>query len=112
MEITLVRSHLAWIIALGTACFAAPAFAQEKRVEVSVFAGWALSEGVSGDAVVTGDGNVFDRVDPKSAFKWGLSAGVLVTEDAEVGVRFGQQLSTLRAKGTTTIDVGDMTVDT
>jgi opacity protein-like surface antigen len=103
---------LPWLVALGAVVWVSPALAQEQRVEVSVLFGWALSEGVDGDPVVTGDGNVYNRVDPKDSFKWGLSAGVLVTEDAEAGFLFGQQRSTLQARGTNTVDVGDMTVNT
>ena len=100
------------LVALATVMWAAPALAQEHRVEISVLGGWALSEGVDGDPVVTGDGNIYDRVDPKSSFKWGLSGGVVLVEGAEAGFLFGQQLSTLRAKGTNTVGVGDMTVNT
>jgi hypothetical protein len=77
-----------------------------------MLAGWSFSEGVSGDSVVTGDGNVYNRLDPKSSFKWGLAIGVLATEEAEVGFLFGQQRSTLQAKGTNTLDIGDMNVNT
>jgi hypothetical protein len=103
---------LPWLVALGAIVWASPALAQERRGEVSVLFGWALSEGVDGDPVVAGDGNVYNRVDPKDSFKWGLSAGVLVGEGAEVGFLFGQQRSTLQARGTNTVDVGDMTVNT
>jgi OprF membrane domain len=103
---------LQWLVALGTLVWVSPELAQERRAEVSVLVGWAWSEGVDADPVVTGDGNVYNRVDPKDAFKWGLSGGVLVTEGAEVGFQFGQQRTTLQAKGTNTADVGDMTVDT
>ena len=41
----------------------APAYAQTPHVEVSGFAGWTFSDGVSADnAVVAGDGNIYDRV--------------------------------------------------
>src|SRR5215510_5915133 len=102
------------ILAVVIASWAVPALAQEKHAEITVLAGWALSEGVSGDPVIAGNLNVYDRVDPKSAFKWGLSGGVLVTHEAEVGFRFGRQLSTLKASGPrgASTNVGNMTVDT
>jgi len=37
------------------------AFAQ--RVEVSGLFGWTLSDGVSGDPVLAGDGNIYEEVD-------------------------------------------------
>src|SRR5262245_18207527 len=107
----LMTNRVVRVLAVAFTMCAAPAFAQEKRIEVSVLAGWAFSEGVDGDPVIGGDGNVYDRIDPKSSFKWGLSAGVLASDGAEVGFWFGRQLSTLQASGTNTVDVGDMTID-
>ena len=63
-----------WLVAVATCVSAAPALAQEQRAEVSVLFGWALSDGVDGDPVATADGNIFNRVDPKDSFKWGLGA--------------------------------------
>src|SRR5262245_42920673 len=106
-----MSKRLFGFVALATVVCAPPALAQEHRAEVGVLVGWAWSEGVNGDPVATADGNIYDRVDPKSAFKWGLSAAVLASEEAEIGFRFGQQPTKLRAKGTNTADIGDMTVD-
>ena len=103
--------RIAWQVALATVVMASPALAQEKRAEVSVLLGWTFSDGVDGQALVTPSG-VFDRIDPKDSFKWGLGVGFLTTENAEVGFLFGQQMSTLQAGGTTTVDVGDFTVNT
>jgi hypothetical protein len=88
---------------------AASAFAQ--RVEVSVTGGWTLSDGVSGDPILAGDGNLYDRVDSKDSGSWGFGVGVNASDNAEVGFLFGQQLSTLEISGTTTRDVGDLTVN-
>jgi hypothetical protein len=103
--------HVPWLMAIVGLVDAAPASAQEPRVEVSVLGGWTLSEGVNSDPVVTGDGNVYDRIDPKDSFSWGLSGGYFVNNHAEVGFLFRQQLSTLEARGTNTVDVGDMTLN-
>ena len=103
--------RIAWQVALATVVMASPALAQEKRAEVSVLLGWTFSDGVDGQAIPTPSG-VFDRVDPKDSFKWGLGVGFLTTENAEVGFLFGQQMSTLQASGTSTVDVGDFTVNT
>ena len=98
-------------VALATVVMASPALAQEKRVEVSVLVGWTFADGVDGQSVPTPSG-IFDRVDPKDSFKWGLGFGVLATENAEVGFLFGQQMTTLQAGGTSTVDIGDMNIST
>jgi hypothetical protein len=88
----------------------APAFAQ--KVEVSGLFGWTLSDGVEGDAVLAGDGNLYDTIDVKDSASWGLAVGFNATDNVEVGFLFGQQLSTLRIDGTRSVDIGDMTVNT
>ena len=87
----------------------APAYAQ--RAEVSAFAGWTLADGVSGDTVEGGDGNRYNRIDPKDSASWGLSVGVFASENAEVGFLFGQQKTTLQAGGTNTRDVDNLTIN-
>jgi hypothetical protein len=90
-----------------------PAFAQDSKVEVSATIGWAFSDGVSADTpVLAPDGNIYDRVDPKDSFLWGLTGGVNVTENAEVGFMWTQQMSSLLVGGTNERDLGDMTVST
>jgi len=103
--------RIAWQVALATVVMASPVFAQDKRAEVSVLFGWTFSDGVDGQPVVTPSG-VFDRIDPKDSFKWGLGVGFMTTENAEVGFLFSQQMTTLQAGGTTTVDIGDTTVST
>jgi opacity protein-like surface antigen len=90
---------------------AAPAYAQDKRVEASVLLGWTFADGVEGQSIVTPSG-IFDRIDPKDSFKWGLGLGFLVTPNAEVGFLFGQQMTTLQAGGTSTVDIGDSSINT
>ena len=94
-----------------TAAFAAPALAQDKRVEVGVLFGWTFADGVEGQTVVTPSG-AFDRVDPQDSAKWGLSLGFLVTPNAEVGFLFGQQMTKLELGGTTTLEIGDTNINT
>ena len=89
---------------------ASPAYAQ--RVEVSGLFGWTLSDGVTGDPVLAADGNVYDTVDLKDGFSWGLAVGVNATDNLEVGFLFGQQQSTLALEGTAARDVGDLTINT
>jgi opacity protein-like surface antigen len=91
---------------------AAPAVAQDKRVEASVIFGYTFSDGVSGDSVRASNGQLYDRVDPKDSFKWGLDIGALVNDNMQVGFLFGQQPTTLTIGGTATTDVGDLTITT
>jgi opacity protein-like surface antigen len=87
-----------------------PAFAQ--RVEVSGLFGWTLSDGVTGQAVLAGDGNLYDTVDVKDSFSWGFSVGVNATEQVEVGFLYGQQMSALAVEGTKVRDIGDLKINT
>ena len=103
--------RMAWQVGLATLVLASPVWAQEKRVEVSVVAGWTFADGVDGQSVVTPSG-VFNRVDPKDSFKWGLDVGVFASENVEIGFLFGRQMTTLQAGGTSTIDIGDTNIDT
>ena len=87
-----------------------PAFAQ-GRVEVSGFVGWSIADGVDGDALIAGDGNIYDTVEPDDSAVYGFTVGVLVGEGAEVGFRWAQQPTTLLISGTTERELGDMNVN-
>ena len=88
---------------------ATPAFAQ--RVEIMGLFGWTLSDGVETDtAVVAGDGNIYDAIDTKDSSSWGFGAGFHVNDRFEVGFLFNQQMSTLAADGTNSLDIGDLNV--
>lgn len=87
----------------------APAFAQ-AHVEISGFAGWVFSDGVSGDARLGQDGQIYDRIDPKDSANFGFSVGVLASDNAEVGFMFAQQKSALVAGGTNEKEFGDLTI--
>jgi outer membrane protein W len=89
----------------------ATVLAQTSRVEVSGIFGWTTSDGVDGNAVLAGDGNIYDAIDVKDSFSWGFGVGFNATENAEVGFLFNQQVSTLRVQGTATRDIGDMNVN-
>ena len=98
-------SVAAMLVATGTA-------SAQKRVEVSVLAGWTFSDGVDGDGILAGNGQIYDTIEPKDSFNWGFGIGFLVGDNAEVGFLYGQQMSTLEVSGTTTTEVGDMNVNT
>jgi hypothetical protein len=88
-----------------------PAIASaQSRVEVSGIVGWTISDGVEGDGILAGDGNVYNAIDIKDSFSWGFGVGFNVSETAEVGFLFNQQMSTLAIEGTNTLDIGDMNV--
>lgn len=89
---------------------AAPS-AYAQRVEVSGLFGWTLSDGVTGDPILAGDGNIYDAVDVKDSASWGFAVGVNATDNVEVGFLFGQQMSTLEVSGTNTAELGDLTVN-
>ena len=100
------------LVTLAVVVTAAPAFAQDKRVEASVLLGWTFSDGVDGTAVRAPDGNTYNRIDTADSFKWGFDVGVFTTEQVEVGFIFGQQMSKLTLGGTATKDIADMNVMT
>jgi hypothetical protein len=109
----MVFKRVSWLVTLAALVWAVPASAQQPRGEISVLVGWSIADGVSGDPVVTGDGEIFDRIDPKDSFKWGLMGGVLLGDygNAEVGFMWQQALSKLEAGGTTTLEIGDMAIN-
>jgi hypothetical protein len=91
---------------------AAPAFAQTPKAEVGAFVGWVFADGVSGDNYKAPDGNVYNRVDPKDSFGWGLDVGVFVGPNSEVGFIYANQPTKLTVTGTTTKEIGDQTTNT
>jgi hypothetical protein len=89
---------------------AVPAFAQ-GRVEVSGFVGWSIADGVDGDALIAGNGQIYDTVEPDDSAVYGFTVGVLVGEGAEVGFRWAQQPTTLVISGTSDLELGDLSVN-
>ena len=100
------------LMAAGVWLAAMPVHAQAPKAEVSVFAGWVFSDGVSGNTVVVPGVGAFDRIDPKDSFGWGFDVGVFVGPNAEVGFIYMDQPTTLQVSGTTTKDVGDQSTHT
>jgi len=88
-----------------------PMLAQSPKVEVSATLGWTFSDGVSGDAVLAGDGKLYDRVDPKDSGSFGLNIGVLLGQ-AEVGFMWGMQPTKLLISGTSERTLGDQSINT
>jgi opacity protein-like surface antigen len=92
------------------ALVASASWAQDQRVEIGVGAGWTFSDGVTGNAVLAGDGNLYDSIGPKDAFSYSLDLGFFLTPNIEIGGLFSQQKSKLAIDGTNTIELGDWTV--
>jgi hypothetical protein len=105
-----VIRKLAWMVAVG-ALAASTAWAQTPRVEVGGTAGWTTSDGVTGGPVVVPGFGSFDEAGPKDAFSWGLRLGVMVTPNVEVGALFNQQKTQLELLGTSTVELGDQSVN-
>ena len=101
---SLAMAAVAVLVAVG------PAAAQ--KVEVSGLIGWTLSDGVEGEAVLAGDGNLYDTVDLKDSVSWGFGVGFNASDNFEVGFLYGQQLSTLEISGTATREIGDVKINT
>jgi opacity protein-like surface antigen len=98
---------MAGVVALA----AATASAQDPRVEISGTAGWTFSDGVGGETAVSVPGvGVFDSIGPKDAFSWGARLGFNVTPNVEVGFLFNQQKTKYEVGGTSTVDLGDVSV--
>ena len=90
---------------------AAPAQAQDPRIEIGASAGWTLSDGVTFDGVIAGDGNVYNSIEPKDSFSYNLQVGFFVNPHMEVGFLFDQQKTTLVVGGTQEREIGDMSVN-
>jgi Outer membrane protein beta-barrel domain len=96
---------------LGT-LLASAAWAQDHRFEISGNGGWTFSDGVSsaGGPVLGGDGNLYDRIDPKDSFSWGITLGYYLNENSELEFIYSQQQSTLEASGTAVREIGDFSI--
>jgi opacity protein-like surface antigen len=86
------------------------AWAQDPRIEIGGRVGWTFSDGVSGDRVEGGDGNLYNRIDPKDSLSYGANVGFYVTPNVELGFLWDRQESKLEVNGTQTIEVADLTI--
>jgi hypothetical protein len=82
--------------------------ASAQNLELSGTAGWTFSDGVSGDARDIPGVGVFDRVDPKDAFSWGLRLGYMLGDNSEIGFLFDQQSTDLELGGTSTFELASV----
>jgi hypothetical protein len=112
MEASMMVKRIVVSAALVVLATAGSASAQSSKVEVGVVFGGTLADGVSGDNVVAANGNVYNSLEQANSFSWGFNVGVLPNENLEVGFNYGNAGTTLQASGTTTTDIGDMSVNT
>jgi opacity protein-like surface antigen len=99
------------VISSFVALVASASWAQDHRVEIGGSAGWTLSDGVSGNAVLGGDGHLYDSIGPKDAFSYSIDLGFFLTPNVEIGGLFSQQKSKMVIGGTNTLELGDWNVD-
>jgi outer membrane protein W len=100
------------LAALG-ALLGSSAWAQDHRFEVGASAGWIFSDGVSSDTTVRGgDGNLYNQIDPKDSFAWGVNLGYFVNENSELEFLYSQQPSKLVVSGTASKEIGDFNIKT
>jgi hypothetical protein len=108
-----MSTRSALIVAALVAAASSPTVAQSGgHVEVTGFGGWVFSDGVEGTNIVAGDGNIYDRIDPKDSGSYGFSVGVMTTDHVAVGFMYVNQLSQLLLGGTAERTIGDMNVKT
>lgn len=100
----------AWTGATLSLLVAGTARAQDSRVEIGADAGWTFSDGVTFDGVLAGDGNIYNSIEPKDSFSYGLHLGFLVNPNIEIGFLFSQQKSKLEVGGTAAREIGDQSV--
>jgi outer membrane protein W len=77
------------------------------RVEVAGRAGYTFADGVSGNEILAGDGNVYDSLGPTDGYNWGVTAGLFLTQRFMIEFLFALQQSRLQVDGTRTVDLGD-----
>jgi hypothetical protein len=86
---------------------AAPGFSQDQRVEINPFFGYSFSDGVTVNPILIG-GEIYDAVNVKDGYAFGIHFGVFVTENVEVGFLWSRQDSVLEVEGTTTTELTNM----
>jgi opacity protein-like surface antigen len=99
------------VLSSFVALVASAAWAQDSRVEIGASAGWTFSDGVTGDGVRGGDGNIYNSIEPKDAFSYSVDLGIFVTPNIELGGLFSRQKSKMVLGGTTSRELGDWNVD-
>ena len=99
------------VLASVLALSASSSWAQDTRFEIGGFAGWTLSDGVTGGPILAGDGNLYNSIDPEDSMSWGADIGFFVNENTSIGFLFSQQKSKMVIGGAIEREVGDWSVN-
>ena len=93
------------------AAIAAPAAAQDEKVEASFLVGYTASDGINAANTRIIQGKPYNEVAPVSGGSWGFTFGVFVNPHAEVEFLYSRQSSQLQAGGTVgTLKLSDLAV--
>ena len=98
-EMTTIRKVFVLVaVVAALAGFASSSQAQDRRVEITPFVGYTLSEGITVDpnSIIN---IVVDEISPTSGLSYGGQIGFFVTENIEVGFLYARQESNLELKG-------------
>jgi hypothetical protein len=90
---------------------ATTASAQTPRISITGLFGYTFADGVSGDGILAGDGNIYNRIDPQDSVHFGFSGGVFVNPQTEIGFLWRRQMTKLDVSGTNTRTLGDQNID-
>jgi outer membrane protein W len=105
-----MKRGMTWL-AFSVLGFATIAEAQDKKLEIGGNVGYTLSDGVSGDPIRAGDGNIYDNIGPKDSISFGLSLGYFVTPTTQLEFVWNHQGTQLEVSGTNTVEIGDVSLD-
>lgn len=89
---------------------AGTALAQNKKVEISGFGGYTLSEGFTIDPVDF-EGERYDKINATNGVSYGFTFGVFATENVSVEFLYSQHDSALEAKGRSKLEFADLKVN-
>ena len=91
---------------------ASAASAQSYRTEISAFAGYTFSDGVTFPGVlVPSMGAIFDSIEPANGVSWGGEVSFSIRDNVAFGVLFDRQESSLEISGPARlVDVADIDI--
>jgi outer membrane protein W len=109
MELLMFKKVI--LSALIVLAAASAAYAQSPKVEVTGLFGYTLSDGVTGEPYLAGNGKIYDAVEPKDSATFGASIGFFLSPNAELGFLWRRQATTLEVSGNSVDTLGDINID-